>query len=68
MGWFVIQLDTQVSNSISFRQTFNPNEHMTPLQDPGIQNGLNVLEYAPLIALVIAIPILIVGFLIRGRK
>jgi hypothetical protein len=41
---------------------------MTPLQDPGIQNGLNVLEHAPLIALVIAIPILIVGFLIRGRK
>jgi len=41
---------------------------MTPLQDPGIQNSLNVLEYAPLIALVIAIPLLFIGFLIKRRK
>jgi len=41
---------------------------MSPLQDPGIQNGLNFLEHAPLIGVVIAIPILIIVFLIRGKK
>jgi hypothetical protein len=41
---------------------------MTPLQDPGIQNGINMLEHTPLIALVIVIPLLIIGFLIKRRK
>jgi hypothetical protein len=41
---------------------------MTPLQDPGIQHGLKMLEQAPFIALVIAIPFLIVAFLIKRKK
>jgi len=40
---------------------------MTPLQDPGIQNGLKILEQAPFIGLVIAIPILIIAFLIKRK-
>ena len=38
---------------------------MTPLQDPGIQHGLKMLEQAPLIGLLIVIPFLIIHFLIK---
>jgi hypothetical protein len=40
-------------------------KYMTPLQDPGVQSDLNVMIHAPLIAALIAIPILIIGALIK---
>jgi hypothetical protein len=41
---------------------------MTPLQNPGIQSGLKMLEQAPFIGVVIGIPILIIVFLIKRKK
>jgi hypothetical protein len=38
---------------------------MTPLEDPGVQNGLIFLEHAPLIGVLIAIPIIIIGIVIK---